>query len=173
MIRALCRTVGLLARGRAFLDSDRSVRPLQGPRVGAVCFRHIRRRGAGVPIDDGSAYPNGTGRQRSRDMCAGSLMFQHIDAAQLLALPKAAPSRLGKGTILARYVPPWLRSTTPSSCPYDCVVSPLDIHRSRAVRLPASGRERAGGALPCGLCVLAQCYFAQCAQPRVLSLIHI
>ena len=49
-------------------------------------------------------------------------MYQHIDAAQLLALPKAAPTRLGKGTILARYVPPWLRSTTTSSCPYDGVV---------------------------------------------------
>ena len=49
-------------------------------------------------------------------------MFQHIDAAQLLALPKAAPTRLGKGTILARYVLPWLRSTTTSFGPYDGVV---------------------------------------------------
>ena len=71
----VCMSRGLLARGRAFLDSDRSVRPLQGPRVGAVCLRHFRRRGAGVPIDDGSAYPNGTGHQRSCDLCAGSLLY--------------------------------------------------------------------------------------------------
>ena len=71
----VCRSRGLLARGRAFLDSDRSVRPLQGPRVGAVCFRHFRHRGAGVPIDDGSAYPNGTGHQRSCDLCAGALLY--------------------------------------------------------------------------------------------------
>ena len=88
----VCMSRGLLARGRTFLDSDRSVRPLQGPGVGAVCFRHIRRRGTDVPVDGGSAFPNGTGRQRSRDLCAGSLMFQHIDAAQLLALPKSHPN---------------------------------------------------------------------------------
>ena len=36
--------------------------------------------------------------------------------------PKPPQPVLGKGTILARYVPPWLRSTTTSSCPYDGVV---------------------------------------------------
>ena len=69
----VCMSRGLLARGRAFLDSDRSVRPLQGPGVGVVCFRHIRRRGTEVPVDGGSAYPNGIGRQRSLVICVQDL----------------------------------------------------------------------------------------------------
>ena len=70
-------------------------------------------------------------------------MFQHIDAAQLLALPKAAPTRLGKGTILARYVPPWLRSTTTSFVPTTVLFS--SGHPSIARRPPPRFRKREGG----------------------------
>ena len=73
-------------------------------------------------------------------------MFQPIDAAQLFALPKAAPTRFGEGNnsseICSALAP--LDDDELLSLRRCCF--PLDILRSRAVRLPASGRGRAGGA---------------------------
>ena len=56
-------------------------------------------------------------------ICVQALCFINISMRRnCWPSPKPPHPVLGKGTILARYVPPWLRSTTTSSCPYDGVV---------------------------------------------------
>jgi len=49
-------------------------------------------------------------------------MFQHIDAAQLLALPKAAPSRFGEGNNSSEMCPALAPLDDDELCPYDGVV---------------------------------------------------
>ena len=56
---------GNTARGRALLDRDQGDRSRQGPGVGAVRGLHTLQRWVGMPADDGSADPKGTGHLRS------------------------------------------------------------------------------------------------------------